>query len=89
MLKETLVTICRLPKSQDHLCSNPNGDGHCGECDLALEWIMGVSEQFSNQVLRLRRTTSRAILQADENRPKAASIVKGVVYINPSFPKES
>jgi hypothetical protein len=89
MIKESLVTICRLPNNQEHLCSNPNGDGHCGECNLALEWIMSVSEQFSNQVLRLRRITSGTILQVDENRPKAASIVKGVVYINPSFPKQS
>ncbi|MFA5025997.1 MAG: hypothetical protein WC503_05820 [Candidatus Shapirobacteria bacterium] len=87
-MKEKVETICRLPNNPGRLCLNPNGDGHCGECDLAQEWIISISEQFPDRVLRLRRTTFGAVLQADKNRPKAASIVKGIVFINSSSLKQ-
>lgn len=85
---EKVETICHLPNNPKRLCLNSKGDGHCGECNLAQEWIIDVSEQFPDQVLRLRRTTFGAVLQADSHRPKVASVVKGVVFINSFSPKQ-
>ena len=83
-------TICHQPNQKAQVCNNDKGDGRCGDCDIALDWILKESEKDPKGKLKIFISDTQTSLRTQEHRPTKAKVSAGIFTseITPSSPKQ-